>query len=247
MPEPRFSGRAQEDFELWQSWKKDPSDETLTPLVQQMQPLVNKVVNTYALADVPESAVRNVANIYLIKAIETYDPYKVGKTGQPAALATHATWKLKKVKSWVAQHQNIGRIPDHRVDRIADFKQGKQELTEQLGHPPDARTLASHLGAKWSVAEVTRMEKELQPALIASRSLEVDLLPEIESSKERDVLRYIYEDLDADERLVLEYSLGLNGKPKLSATEIARMTNYSQPKISRIRRKIDQKLRERGV
>jgi DNA-directed RNA polymerase specialized sigma subunit len=242
-----FSPRAKKEIELWDAWKTKPTSKNLEPLIESLQPLVNQTVNKFHGAPVPPSAIRAMANVHLMKSIKTYDPLKVGKSGDAAALSTHATWGLKKVKSFVLKHQNVGRIPDHRGDNIADFKLAKAELTESMGRPPDAQTLASHLGVKWSVAEVTRMEKELQRDLIASQSVVTDVLPEMVSAKDRDVLRYIYEDLDGEERAVFEYSFGVNGKPKLAANEIGTKLNMSNPKVSRVRKRIDLKLRARDA
>ena len=242
----KFSTRARKELDLWWTWKVKPTESNLEPLIESLQPLVQQTVNKFKGAPVPPGAVRAMAHVHLMKAINSYDPTKVGKSGDAAALSTHATWNLKKVKSFVLKHQNVGRIPDHRGNRIADFKLAKSELQEDLGRPPDARTLAAHLGTGWSMAEVTRMEKELQRDLIASQSLVTDLLPEIASAKDKDMLRYIYEDLDGEERSVFEYTCGVNGKPLLSAGDTAKSLNMSGPKVSRVRRRIDEKLRLRG-
>ncbi len=231
--------RADRDLELWRSWKADPTPENLEPLLDGMQGLINSRVNEFKQAPVPQSAVRGFANAKAIHAFENYNPKK------GAALSTYVTWHLKKVKAFVLKHQNIGRIPEHRARNITEFKNTKEDLTQKMGMPPDSLTLAENLG--WSQAEVNRMEAELRKDLVASFSPEPDRLPDIQSAREREVLRYIHYDLTPDERLVFEYSLGLYGKPKLSAKQIAQTMSISQPKVSRIRAKIDKKLRERGV
>jgi len=231
--------RAQKDLDLWRTWKADPNQENLEPLLQALQPLINKRVSEFRGAPVPPAAIRGMANVAVWKAINGYNPKK------GASLGTYATWHLKKVSAFVAKHQNVGRIPEHRVHKIREFKTVKADLAERLGRPPDGLQLADALG--WTLAEVTRMENELVEDLQASRNLEPDLLPEIESSRDRQVLRYIYQDLTPDERLVFEYSLGYNGKPELKAGEIAKVMGISQPKVSRLRRKIDLKLQARGV
>ena len=89
------------------------------------------------------------------------------------------------------------------------------------------------------------MERELRADRIASLNLEPDHLADIESSRDRDVLRYIHHHLIPQERLVFEYTNGLYGKPKLSATQIAKTMSISLPKVSRIRSKIYKKIEER--
>lgn len=231
--------RKDKDLELWQEWKSNPSDETLTPLLGSFQGMINKRVNEFSGAPVPRAALEGFANAQTVKAFHSYNPSK------GAALHTHVGWNLKKLQSFSAEHQNLGKIPDHRVSKITKFKQAKVELHEELGRPPDTLMLADRLG--WSPAEVGRMQSELRSDNIASLSLESDSLAESDSMHERDVLRYIHYDLTPDERLVYEYSLGLYGKPKLSAGEIAKQMKISPSKVSRIRTKIDKKLEKRGV
>jgi len=231
--------RAAQELELWRDWKANPSDATLEPLMASMQNVVQQRVNQFRGAPVPPAAVQGFANVQLKKAFHTYSPDK------GASLATHANWYLKKVQTFVIKHQNIGKIPDQRANNIAEYRAAKEELRETLGMEPDALSLSEHLG--WSQREVERMEAEQRKDLIASKNPEADQLAETYSNREREVLRYIHYDLTPDERLVFEYTLGLYGKPQISATEISRRMSISLPKVSRIRAKIDKKLRARGV
>lgn len=235
--------RSQQDLELWNAWNEAGRPVGDAPenvaMMMAIQGPINAKVNEFRAAPVPPSAVRGFAQAQAMKALQTYNPNK------GASVSTFVNWHLKKVRSFVLKHQNIGRIPEHRGYGITQYKEAKAELTDKMGTPPDSLTLAENLG--WSQAEVNRMERELRPDLIASLSPEPDRLRDIQSSRERDVLRYIHYDLTPDERLVFEYSLGLYGKPQLSATDISRTMGISLPKVSRIRGKIDKKLRERGV
>ncbi|MEC8306376.1 MAG: hypothetical protein VXZ72_00755 [Chlamydiota bacterium] len=234
------SERAEKDLAAWSKWKKDPTEDNLSDLIDQMEGMINKTVSVYSSAAVPPSVIRGAANLAVLNAVKTYNPEK-GK------LSTHVGWHLKKVRATAAKYQNLGRIPEHRTYKITEFKDAKAEITDRLGYEPDTQMLADSLG--WSIAETTRMENELRKDYIASQSPDIDLLGDAVAAqgREREVLRYIWQDLTSEEKLVFEYTLGINGKPELSAGEIAKKMGTNQPKISRIRKKIDQKLRERGV
>lgn len=232
-------GQRSKDLDLWKTWKADPTPQNLQPLLDSIGNVINARVNEFHGAAVPPAAIRGAATAQAVKALHTYDP------NRGASIATHVTWNLKKSRAFVIKYQNMGRIPDHRALEITRFKEAKQDLTEQLGHPPDARSLSERLG--WSLKEVGRMQHEDRADWIASKSPEPDKLADLDSSYERSVLRYIYQDLTPEERTVYEYSLGLYGKPKVSATEISKLMNISLPKVSRIRGKIDAKLKARGV
>lgn len=238
-PEVR-SARQERDLQLWKAWKADPTPATLTPVLEALSPLVDARLNDFrGLQSVPPGAMRGYCNGQLMEAIQTYDPSK------GAALATHAEWRLKKLHAFVTDHQNLGKIPEHRTRFIQAFKNAQAELTEELGHKPDTLQLAERL--KWSQAEVGRMAAELRPDHIASISLEPDQAGDTFSAKERDALRYIHQQLGPQERLVFEHTLGVYGKQELPAKEIAALLDVPLPKVSRIRKKISNLLKSRGI
>ena len=209
--------------------------------MESLQGIINSSANNYRSVAVPPSAMRGKAQLLAVKAIRTYDPSK-GTT-----LVTHTVWYLKKLQAFAGKHQNLGRIPEHRLYKIKSFKLAKSSLVEALGVPPDAQTLADELG--WSLKEVTRMEKELsQRDLIASKSIVPDTLPEwvVEEGEVRELMRYIYYELSPEERSVFEYSTGTHGKPQMTPGEIAKELKISNAKVSRIKKKINDKIIKHG-
>lgn len=234
---------------LWLAWNADPTDENLVPLIKEFERDVAYKVSEFDKAPVPNAAIRSKGRQLVLEGIRTYKPEA------PASLRTWVNWRLKKVRSYALQHQNFGRIPDSRGLQIGPFLQTKADLTERLGHPPDAATLSTALQEinpkyNWSVAEVTRMENELRPDLVESIPLSSDRVSQLSlyaESNERDILRYIYHDLTPQEKLVYEYTLGVNGKPKLPAKDIAKKLGVSGPKVSRLRSSIDKKMQKRGL
>jgi len=243
------SSDADRQLELWKTWKADPTEDNLEPLLKEFEPDVDWRVSEFARTKnfpVPEPALRSKGRILALKGLHTYDPTK------KAGVRTWVNWQLKKLRSFAVEHQNFGRIPEQRALQIGNFKQVRDDLTERMGMPPDAVTLSEALQAHnprytWSVAEVNRMQTELRSDRIASMSLEPDTMPGLFESAERDILRYIYHDLNTQERLVYEYTLGINGKPKLPAKDIAKRMNISGPKVSRLRTSIDNKMKKRGL
>jgi len=244
-PEPISETRAEKDLRLWMAWKVNPSSENLGAILDEMEGTINQTVGRFRTAAVPPSVVRGAANLAVLSALKTYNPERSGA----ASLHTHIFNHLRKVRATVSKYQNLGRIPEHRTYKIKEYRDAKEELIDRIGREPNAEQMADYLGAKWSIAEVARMEKELRKDLISSQNVETDRISEnaVERGRERQILRGIWHELDNDEKAVFEYTLGLNGKPMLSAGDIAKKLGYNQPKISRIRRRIDDKLRARGV
>jgi RNA polymerase primary sigma factor len=208
--------------------------------MDRFQGMVNNEVRKWSSAPVPKSAISGAANRQLVKAFHAYDPDK-------GAMNTFIHYYLRKTSAVVYKYQNLGRIPSHRIRKISDFKNARDFLEETLDRPPSAVEIAEELS--WSLSEVSRMESELRRDLIASKNFETDSMAELahEASEEKSALRSVYYELDTVERLVFEYTLGVHGKPEISAGDIARKLHISAPKVSRIRSKIDTKLRERGI
>lgn len=242
---------AERQLDLWKTWKADPSEANLEPLLREFEPDVDWRVSEFSRTKnfpIPEQALRSKGRLLALKGLQTYNPEKPGAAG----VRTWVKWQLRKLRSYAIEHQNFGRIPEGRALQIGDYKQVRDDLTERLGMPPDAVTLSEALQEfnpryNWSVAEVNRMQTELRADRVASMSLEPDTLPTLFESGERDILRYIYHDLTLQERVVYEYTLGINGKPKLPAKDIAKEMGISGPKVSRIRRSIDNKMQRRGL
>jgi hypothetical protein len=245
------SSDADRQLELWKTWKSDPTEDNLEPLLKEFEPDVDWRVSEFSRSKnfpVPEASLRSKGRMLALKGLQTYNPEKPGSAG----VRTWVNWQLKKLRSFAVENQNFGRIPEQRALQIGNFKQVRDDLTERMGMPPDAITLSEALQThnpkySWSVAEVNRMQTELRADRIESMSLDPDALPSLFESGERDILRYIYHDLTSQERLVYEYTLGINGKPKLPAKDIANRMMISGPKVSRLRTSIDNKMRKRGL
>lgn len=241
--EPKKKSLAQVDLDLWNKWKKSGSEEDLVVLMNRFKGSIAQTLYVYKDAPVPPSVVEASANIQVLNAIKSFDP-KGGST-----LNQWVNGRLKGVGKVVGKYQNVGKIPEHRRIAISKYNAGKEELEDLLGHEPSAQKLAEHLG--WSIAECTRMEKELSRRdLIASKHFDPDSAEEyaVDEAFEKNVFRKIYYALeDEKERLVFEHTIGYNGKEELPAGGIAKKLNIHPSKVSRIRKKIDKMFDRRGM
>ena len=57
-------------------------------------------------------------------------------------------------------------------------------------------------------------------------------------------LKTVYDELDPYHQSIMEYTLGLNGKPVLSNLEIAKKLNRTPGAISQAKKRIEEKLRQ---
>lgn len=68
-------------------------------------------------------------------------------------------------------------------------------------------------------------------------------MEELERDEEREALRRAVDRLESRERLVIRLRFGLDGNPEMTQKEVADLLNISQSYISRLEKKILQKLR----
>ena len=228
--------RQAKEIGLWRTWKdggKQPED--LAPLLKSFAPLIQSKMSTHLgrVKLVPDAAIRAEYQLQFVNALGAFKP-EMG-----VSLGTYIYRYLDKAKRYVAEHQNVGRIPENRIYRIKEFQTAEVHLLETLDRVPTDKELSAELG--WTEADVSRMSAELRSDLV-SQGFEEDpyqLIP----SKEEEVLRLFKYELAGEERGVFEYLTGY-GKPKLAGTgEIAAKMKLPDYKVSRLKLNIQKKLR----
>lgn len=71
------SSHADRQLELWRTWKDDPTEENLEPLLKEFEPDVDFRVSEFAKVKnfpVPEQALRSKGRILALKGLHTYNP-----------------------------------------------------------------------------------------------------------------------------------------------------------------------------
>lgn len=224
------------EIKLWQSWKKTQSQRDLGKLLTSFHPIIVSTVKKFESVPLPPSAIQAEAKIQAIKAFETYNPHA------GASLGTHLHNYMQKVNRFVYEHQNIGRIPEHRIVQIGTYEAVKSELREKLGRPPSAMELSDELS--WSLAEVERMERELKREVPESAIQDVDFTF-TQSTEAQKVLGLIYYELTPQEKVVFENLTGWAGKMKLSEQQVATQNNMTRERVKKLKAAITAKIKAR--
>lgn len=224
----------EQELELWKKWKHGgKKDEDLEALIQSFRPLMAEKMKAYKgrVKLIPDSAIEAEFQLRLVEGLDSFDPSK-------ASLSTYLYRYLDKAKRFIAENQNVGRIPETRIYQIKKYQTAVAELSEDTGRPPTPAEIAKKLG--WSVAEVDRMDAELRNDLL-SQGFEDDPYA-LTPSKSEEVLRLFKYELSGQERTVYEYLTGY-GKPKLESTgDIARKMGLQDYQVSRYKESIQKKL-----
>lgn len=226
------------EMELWESFKQKGDKAAAKELYDSMQPLIKGYLNTWARSGVPEKAIESYSRQLFMKALEDYDPTRGAQLG--THVRNNLNWRMNR---FVNKYQNVARINEANKSKINLFKRTKEFLEVSLGREPSQRELAEEL--KWPEAHVEAMEKSLRRDLSGSE-LDASGVEAISQKDPRlqESMRLLYFEASPEEQLVMEYSWGWNGKPKLSSADIARRTNLNQTKVSRIRDRLTKRFRE---
>lgn len=228
------NGLKASEMELWRRWKDGgQKPEDVAPLLKSFKPLINSRSSTYKgrVKLIPDAAIDAEFQIRFVDALRTYNPDK-------GSLGTYVYRYLDKAKRFIAENQNVGRIPENRIYKIKEYQKAREAMTEDLGRVPTDKDLAKKL--KWSEAEVGRMDSELRNDLL-SQGFEDDPYA-LSPSKSEEVLRLFKYELVGKEREVYEYLTGF-GRPQLLSTgEIAKQTGMADYQVSRVKDSIQRKL-----
>lgn len=226
--------------ELWRSWKDDQDPQKLGQLIQSFRPMIRSAVRKWSGGGVPDPTLEANAEILAVKAFNSYDPRKYATT----SLGTHVYNNMKRLSRVVTTHQNVARIPEHRTQKIGTYKNVKSYLEGELDREPTSAELADQLG--WSLKDVNKMENSLRQDLLYSGDVLADYsMPgTYDDERRRDLVDFIYYELDPEEKTVFEYLTGKYGKPKKTAREIAAVMGVSDATVSRIRKRIEKKFEQ---
>lgn len=225
-----------QEMSLWKEWKDTSNPFVLGRLMTSMQPIIQTTVNKFSSVPIPSSAIEGEAKKQAINAFRTYNP----RAG--AALGTHVNNYMKKVNRFVYEHQNVGRIPEHRIIQIGTFQGVKSELRDKLSRDPSAIELSDELS--WSLPEVERMERELMAEIPESAVADVDFTFSAQTEAQK-ILNFIYYELAPQEKVVFEHLTGWAGKPKISDHDIAARLGVNPDRVKKLKSSITRKIAAR--
>lgn len=234
------SFKIEDDFApAFNAWKQKPTKQTMGLLLTQVQPAIDKGVAANVGKQV-SPVLRSSARKLAIGAIRSYDPVK-------AQLSTHIINHMKGLRRIGRQQQSIIHVPERIAIDQHFLSQSQAELEDQLGREPTTSELADHTGI--SMRRIGKIRSYKSPvyegSLLNQQSGEDDpYLPAVETDRAHYVIKAVYDDLDETNQQIIEWTLGLYGKPKLTNQQIAarlRMTpgGVSQRKAL-IQKHIDQ-------
>lgn len=228
--------------DAFNAWKASPSPTTNGGLIRAVKPVVDTAIKSYGLSS---PTLQGRAKQMTLQAMQTYDPNK-GK------LRTHLLSQLQGLRRVSAQEQNIIALPEQVALDQKFLHDQENSLRDFLGRDPSDAEIADHTGISYKRLKYVRQFKPpLASSHVSQPTADGDdyMEPGVEQIG-RDAAAdawqdFVYADLGTTDRVIMDYTLGRNGSPKLPSAEIARRLGITPSAVSQRTARIQAMLDER--
>lgn len=247
---PPFSGQksitgVSPDFDqLYTGWKNNQTPETNTKVLAAVQPVIDSALTSYG-GSAHSPTLKSKAKLMALKALGTYDPNR-------GNVRTHLLSQLQSLRRAAAKEQNIISLPEQVGLDFQNITAAENELRDQYGRDPTDDELADYTNL--SKRRINKIRQFNQPLAEGTVSRIVD-----EDSGGGDVasqipgqrnateawMNFVYDDLGPTDKLIMDMTLGRNGRRKASTQEIAARLRLTPGAISQRAAKIQSMLDKR--
>lgn len=200
-------------------------------LLMSLRPIVMNHILRYKNSNIPLPVLEGRAYGIIDKALPKYDPSK-------SQLNTFVFTQLQQLKRTVSDYADIGYIPEQRAGNIRLYKNVLADLREKLYREPTTKELAEEL--MWPIKEVERIRQELRGSLIEDIAMPVAVS---ERNYEQDKIEFVYDELNPQQQLVMEYTMGLHGRPVMTLAQTAQALTMTVDQVRKIKDRISEKFK----
>lgn len=221
-----------EYVDAFNSWKGDPSPANNASMLRTVQPILDGGINTYVGESNPiiQSSARQIA----LQGLRSYDPSR-------SRLQTHLYNHLQGLKRVYRKQTSPVHVPERITQDRYQLDQYTQELADELGRDPTDDELSNRTG--FSPKRLARVRSytpgvaegtldNIDPSLAGAASH-----PAAKAGQDA-WLQIVYSELPTLDQQILEHTVGLNGRPKLSNMQIAKKLGRSPGAISQRKARI---------
>lgn len=230
--------------DAYDAWKTSPSPLTNSGLIKAVQPVVDSAIKSYGISS---PTLQGRAKQMTLQAFQTYDPNK-------GRLRTHLLSQLQGLRRVSAQEQNIIALPEQVALDQKFLHDQENNLRDFLGRDPSDAEIADHTGISYKRLKYVRQFKPplasshvSQPSAAGDDYMEPGVQQLGRDEHAEAWQDFIYADLGETDRVIMDYTLGRNGSPKLPAAEIARRLGITPSAVSQRTARIQTMLDERDA
>lgn len=224
-------------------WKSKPSPEAATALLAAVAPVLDSAVRTYA-GDKPGAYASSRARRLALDAFDVYDPTR-------AKLKTHLMSRLQSLRRLTAAAANPIVIPERAALQMRRLRDAESGLRERFGREPSTHELAD--ASAISLDRIARLRAYRPPtaegtlASIAAGDEGGGFDPAVVAGNDDVWATFVHGDLSPEDKTIMEHSVGLFGRPKLSKRDIAIRLGLSPGAVSQRAARIQARLDARDT
>lgn len=202
----------------YNAWKATPTPKLTTALLNKLQPTMDRAVSAHIGQNNP--ILKSRAKQMALGALRSYDPYQ-------AKLSTHLFNQLQGLKRVSRKQTQVIGVPERISLAQGQMLQAEAELQERLGREPTNNELADHTGLSLKrLRQIRQAPSNAMPegyyqSLGDEAGGEGGWTPGVMSGPTDAYLELVHGDLTPDNQFILEATLGLHGRKKLSNQQIA--------------------------
>ena len=222
------------DEALVSRWKTKKDLAALNELRRRLRPLTQSQVNKYRSNSVSTALIESEADKILVASADGFKPTA------GASFRTHVFTNLRRLNRFSIARSNIATIPEARAQSIGVFTRVSSDLSSAKGRPATTSELADALS--WNPKAVLTMQRSLRMDVMGSGFVDPHDKDMI-GGRQQAVLDDIWYELTPEEKVVYEFTTGTRGRKKVtSGKDMARLTGFSQSKISQLRSAVASKM-----
>ena len=234
-----------DDFEsAYKTWQTARTPQNNTQLLSTLQPVIDTAVSSYAGGN-QSPTIKTRAKLMALKAMESYDPNR-------GNVRTHLLSQLQSLRRLSAQEQNIIAVPEQVGLDFQRLRESENELRDTLGRDPTDDELADHTNL--SIRRIRKIRAFHQPLPESATMVEnedeandggvASSIPG--ATRTHDAwMDFVYGDLSPTDKLIMDLSLGRNGRRRASTQDIAKRLNITPGAVSQRAAKIQAMLDKR--
>lgn len=220
--------------EEYYNWKKDPSQQNLSSLMNKVDPVIDKALTSHAAGS---TSLKTRARLMTLDYIKSYDPKK------GMALNSYLLQNLQSLNRARAQRVQTVHIPENISLMRNKLNQASIDFESNFGREPTIEELADKTGiSKKHIMNTNKYKKTVAGSVMESEKGDSGF------TKNRDFhdvwADYVYFDLDPKDKKIFEWTTGYGGVDTIPKQDIARKLKMTPAAVSFRINKIVTKLQE---